>query len=204
MALLGFTRSLLFRESVEPTCPPAQSPRIFLGSFVGILLFYFSLLCPAHAEPNKEYQIKAAFIFNFAQFVQWPDQAFSSSDSPFYIGILGDDPFGSLLEKTIQGESIDQHKLVVRRSQSFEDLKNCQLLFISKSEEDHLSEILSKVDTRPVLTVSEMSRFCQNGGAIGFYLQGNKVRFEINPRAAQRGGLKISSQLLSLGKIVTP
>ncbi|MDD5262644.1 MAG: YfiR family protein [Methylacidiphilales bacterium] len=151
---------------------------------------------------SKEYQLKAAFLYNFAQFVKWPTSSFATSDTPFYIGVLGDDPFEGALEKIIQGESIDNHRLAIIRSQRVEDLKDCQLLFISKSEDGHVGQILSSLDARPILMVSEIGGFAQSGGAINLYLQEGKVRFSINPEAAQRRGLRISSQLLSLGKVV--
>ena len=171
----------------------------------GILLIFLSFVVFGMGEAraqSKEYQIKAAFLFNFAQFVQWPATAFTEADAPFCIGILGDDPFGTALEETIQGETVNRHKLLVRHAQRFEDLEDCQLIFVSKSEEGNLADIFSKLDSKPILTVSEIDSFAENGGAINFYLQGNKVRFEINPGSAQRGGLKISSQLLSLGKVI--
>lgn len=151
---------------------------------------------------SREYQIKAAFLFNFAQFVDWPATAFTNGTAPFYIGILGDDPFGAALDETIQGEAINNHKIIVVRSQNVGDLKNCAMIFVSKSEKRHIPEILSDLDSRPILTVSEVDGFAQDGGSINFFLDGTKVRFEINPAASQSDGLKISSQLLSLGKIV--
>jgi YfiR/HmsC-like len=151
---------------------------------------------------SREYQIKAAFLFNFAQFVQWPSAAYTNAAEPFCIGVLGDNPFGPALEETIQGESIGGHKLMVRHSRRVEDLQNCQMIFISKSEHTQVPQILSTLDSRPILTVSETDRFAQEGGIINLYLVGDKVRFEINPDVAKRDGLKISSQLLSLGKIV--
>ena len=155
------------------------------------------------AAQTKEYQVKAAFLFNFAQFVEWPDGTYASTNVPFCIGVLGDDPFGAALDQIVQGESIGSHKLTVLHSRQVADFKNCQMIFISKSEKGHLAKILSALDSRPVLTVSEVDGFARSGGDINFYLDGTKVRFEINPTAAQNGGLKISSQLLSLGKIVT-
>ncbi len=175
--------------------------RRFFSLPLALLLFVALGLGSARAQ-SKEYQLKAAFLFNFAQFVQWPSTSFSDDNAPFRIGILGDDPFGSALEETIQGETINNRRLRIQRAQNFDDLQNCQLIFISKSEEGRLAEIFSKLDSKPILTVSDIDSFAQNGGAIDFYLQGSKVRFEINPGSAQRGGLKISSQLLSLGKIV--
>ena len=152
--------------------------------------------------PSKEYQIKAAFLFNFIQFVEWPPTVFKNADDPFRIGVLGQDPFNAALEETVQGETIINHKIIVEHSMQVDDLKNCQLIFISKSEKKHVTEILSALDDKPVLTVSEIEGFAERGGGINFYLEGKKVRFEVNPDAAQHDGLKISSQLLSLGKII--
>jgi hypothetical protein len=170
----------------------------------GVAIFLCLLVLvprPACAQ-SREYQIKAAFLFNFAQFIEWPAGTYATTNTPFSIGILGDDPFGAALDDTVQGETIANHKLVVRRSQQIADLADCQMIFVSKSERKHLAEILSALDSRPVLTVSEVEGFARNGGGINFYLDGTKVRFEINPDAAQNDRLKISSQLLSLGKIV--
>jgi hypothetical protein len=202
MALLGFTFRLPPLERAK-SCLPSSKLRRQIFSLL-FLILAFTAFDPGRAQESKEYQLKAAFLFNFAQFVQWPSDSFSNAGAPFNIGILGDDPFGAALEETIQGETIDNHKLIVHRSQSLEDLEDCQLIFICKSEEAHMSEILSKLGSKPILTVSEVESFAQNGGDIDFYLSGGKVRFEINPQSAQRSGLKISSQLLSLGKIVKP
>ena len=152
--------------------------------------------------PSKEYQIKAAFLFNFIQFVEWPPTVFKNADDPFRIGVLGQDPFNAALEETVQGETIINHKIIVEHPMQVDDLKNCQLIFISKSEKKHVTEILSALDDKPVLTVSEIEGFAERGGGINFYLEGNKVRFEVNPDAARHDGLKVSSQLLSLGKII--
>jgi YfiR/HmsC-like len=171
---------------------------------------FYTLLCllafaPWNAQAQtKEYQIKAAFLFNFAQFVEWPANAFASTNAPFCIGVLGDDPFGAALDETVQGETIDNRKIIVRRARQAGDLKNCQMIFVSKSEKKHVAEILSEMDSKPILTVSEVDGFARQGGIINFYLDGTKVRFEIDPSAARSDGLKISSQLLSLGKIVQP
>lgn len=200
MAFLGSTFRLSPFERVKPGSLSSKMRRLFFGLLLFILSF--AALDLGHAQDSKEYQLKAAFLFNFAQFVKWPSDSFTSADAPFYIGILGDDPFGVALEDTIQGETINNHKLRVVRGQNFDDLKDCQLIFICKSEGDHMAEILTKLDSKPILTVSDIGSFAQNGGIIDFYLQGGKVRFEINPDSAQRRGLKISSQLLTLGKIV--
>jgi YfiR/HmsC-like len=200
MAFLGFILRLSPLERAKSQSPLRKLRRPFFGLLLFILSF--NACGPVHAQESKEYQLKAAFLFNFAQFVKWPSDSFASADAPFCIGILGDDPFGAALEDTIQGETINSHKLRVMHGHSFDDLKDCQLIFICKSEGDRMSEILSQLDSKPILTVSDIESFAQNGGIIDFYLQGGRVRFEINPDSAQRRGLKISSQLLTLGKIV--
>ena len=155
-------------------------------------------------EISREYQIKAAFLFNFAQFVEWPATAFPNLSTPICIGILGTDPFGAALDETVQGETIHSRPLVVTRSKQVEDLKSCQLVFISESERERVGDVLAALDLQSVLTVSDIDRFAERGGVIRFFVQGNRVRFEINPASARREGLKISSQLLALGRIVEP
>ncbi len=183
-----------------------RSPRKLFCAFLFVALAFVSSGPSSLAQPtvSREYQIKAAFLFNFAQFVEWPPTAFTNADAPLCIGILGEDPFGTALEQTVLGETVHSRKLVVQHSRRVEDLTACQLIFICKSEKARLAEILPKLDGREALTVSEIDGFARHGGIINFYLDGNKVRFEINPATAQREGLKMSSQLLSLGKIVQP
>jgi hypothetical protein len=156
----------------------------------------------AQIVASKEYQIKAAFLLNFIQFVEWPPKVFTNADEPFRIGVLGENPFGTALEETVQGEAINSHKIIVQHAQRFKDLKDCQMIFISESEKRRVGEILAGLDSEAILTVSEIGGFAQSGGIINFYLEGSKVRFEVNPAAARRVGLNVSSQLLSLGKIV--
>ena len=151
---------------------------------------------------SKEYQIKAAFLFNFAQFVEWPPTAFANSNTSFCIGILGDDPFGAALDETVRGETIDNRKITIKRARQIGDLENCQMIFVSRSARNRIPQILSRLDSKPILTVSEVEGFAQQGGGINFYLEGKKVRFEINPTVVKSDGLIISSQLVSLGKIV--
>jgi hypothetical protein len=150
------------------------------------------------------YQIKAAFLFNFAQFIEWPSTAFTNTDSPICIGVLGENSFGTALEETVQGGTVQSRKLMVKHSRRIEDLRDCQMIFVSKSERARIAEILSNLNSRPVVTVSETEGFARRGGIINFYLEGTKVRFEINPSVAKQEGLKFSSELLRLGKIVEP
>jgi hypothetical protein len=147
----------------------------------------------------REYDLKAAFLFNFAHFVEWPAGAFADTNAPIVIGILGDDPFGPLLDKIVEGETIQNRRLIIKRSHQVEDLKNCHVLFICKSEKGHIDQILDSLGDASIFTVCESEGFARRGGITNLFLQGNKVRFEINAQTAHRKGLKISSQLLALG-----
>ncbi len=138
MALLGIIPRPPISERAN-FCSPCSKLR---RSFFGLLLLIFSISACGlgHAQQSKEYQLKAAFLYNFAQFVKWPSASFSSADAPFCIGILGDDPFGSALDETIQGEAINNHHLEVERAQRIEDLKGCQMIFICRSEEGRVEK----------------------------------------------------------------
>jgi hypothetical protein len=155
------------------------------------------------AAVSKEYQVKAAFLFRFAQFVEWPESAFADERSPICIGVLGDDPFGSSLEEMVSGESVGRRSFVVRRFREPEEIGACHLLFVGRSEERRLPEVFAHLRSAGVLSVSDIEDFAQLGGVIRFYLDGSRVRFEINSEEAAREGLRISAQLLDLGRIVT-
>jgi len=174
------------------------------GPLVGLLLAgWLTAIAPAQTVP-KEYQVKAVFLFNFVQFVEWPAAAFAETNSPVVVGVLGDDDIVASLEKVLRGETIKNRPLTIRQSRRVEDLRGCHLLFVSKSEKAHLGPILTNVAGASLLTVGETEGFAHRGGVINFYLEANKTRFEINLDTARHHGLKISSQLLSLGKIIGP
>lgn len=161
---------------------------------------------PIKAQPANlnEYQVKALFIFNFVQFVEWPASAFADATTPIRIGILGEDPFGGALEPLVRGEKVRQRTLVVERASRIEDLQDCHLVFAARSERLKVREIINAFQGKPVLTIGDMPNFARRGGIINFYLEEQKVRFEINRAAAQQSGLKLSSQLLGLARIVGP
>ncbi len=157
--------------------------------------------CPvAHAQqaPPSEYQLKAAFLYNFAKFVEWPPEAFPDPATPFTIGIIGQDPFSGDLERTVKAKTARGHPFAIKQIKSLSELKTCQILFVCASERKRLPDILTALGDASVLTVSELERFMQSGGMINFLMEGHKVRFEINDAAARRVGLRISSKLLSL------
>lgn len=158
----------------------------------------------AQAAPDtfKESEVKAVFLLNFTQFVEWPPGAFPEADTPFSIGVLGDDKFADTLEQTVKGEKVKGRSLVVRRFRDATGAEACHVLFVSHTEEAKAATILNRLDKAGVLTVGECTGFAAQGGAINFFLQGNRIRFEINPEVARRKGLKICAQLMSLGKLV--
>jgi hypothetical protein len=159
------------------------------------------------AEPGaSEYQVKAAFLYNFIKFVEWPPKAFPDRNSPIIIGVLGNDPFSgpsiNYLDQTVEGKMINDRKIVVQRSDRVANLKNCHLLFVSRSERNRIKDILASVNGMNILVVGETENFCELGGCVNFVMQSEKVRFEINVGAAEKAGLKISSKLLNVAKIV--
>jgi hypothetical protein len=155
-------------------------------------------------DKAKEYQLKAAFLYNFAQYIDWPSDTFTSSEQPLRIGILGNDPFGQILDDMVRGEVIKKHRLLIQRSHKVEDLSSSQILFVSVSEETRMPEILKQLANTPIVTVSESDVFCRLGGVIQFVIEGNRVRFVINQGSAEEHRLKMSSQLLSVGRIYHP
>ena len=160
------------------------------------------------APDSSEYLIKAGFIYNFAKFVEWPSGAFAQPDSPIVIGVLGTDPFGSVLDRLVQDKKIGQRGFVVRRYKwgkdlkDLKDLRDCKILFVSASEKAHADEIIQLVKWLPILTVGETPGFAEHGGVIRFTVEDNRVRFEVNVDAAHQADLNISSRLLTLAKII--
>ncbi len=160
------------------------------------------------APDSSEYLIKAGFIYNFAKFVEWPSAAFAQPDSPIVIGVLGTDPFGSVLDRLVQDKKIGPRGFVVRRYKwgkdlkDLKDLRDCKILFVSASEKAHADEIIQLVKWLPILTVGETPGFAERGGVIRFTVEDNRVRFEVNVDAAHQADLNISSRLLTLAKII--
>jgi hypothetical protein len=164
------------------------------------LLLALLLAVPAlaGAQTAAEYDVKAAFLYNFAKFVDWPPAAFPDPNS-LRICVLGEDPFGKSLQ-AVTDEQVGGHKLIVTRTESLAKPTGCQILFISRSERERLAQILAAVKGSPVLTVGDTDGFANRGVMINFVLEGSKVRFEINTESADRAGIKISSKLLQLAK----
>ena len=159
----------------------------------------------ADSSASAEYLVKAGFIYNFAQLVQWPSTSFSQVDSPIVIGIVGTDPFAGAIDRVVENKKLDGRSVVVRRlkwGKDLKDLRECNILFVSSSEKEHLADVISVVKWLPILTIGETAGFASRGGIINLTLEGNKVRFEVNVEAAKQANLNISSRLLALARIV--
>jgi hypothetical protein len=154
----------------------------------------------AFAQPT-EYELKAIFLYNFAKYVDWPDTADADATS-LDLCVLGEDPFGEALDDTVRGETVRGRTLQVRRLDVVSASEGCEIVFVSSSERSRLDRILAALDEKRVLTVGDMEHFAERGGIIQLVNEENRLRLEINMHAAQESGLKISSQLLKLGRIV--
>ncbi|HEY9509056.1 MAG TPA: YfiR family protein [Verrucomicrobiae bacterium] len=150
-----------------------------------------------------EYEVKAVFLYNFTRFVEWPANAFASSNAPLVIAILGNDPFGDVLDNAVRNEVIRNHPLVVKRFRSGDPVPECQILFICRSEKERLDEILEKLQRAPVLTVADFSRAAERGAMINLIVK-DSVKMEINLPAVTGAGLEISSKLLNIAREVKP
>ena len=149
-------------------------------------------------------EVQAVFLFNFAQFVDWPADAFPDPQAPLVIGILGKDPFGNFLDETVRGEAVRGRKFKVERYRRVEEIKDCHILFISRSESKRLDGILGSLKDRPVLTVSNGDDLDRAGGIIRFILDESRIRLSIDLQAAEAARLTFSSKLLRSAEIVTP
>ena len=168
------------------------------------IAFFFFASTNLRAQESKpgEYQVKAAYLFNFGKFVKWPAAIPAEKDTSFTFCVLGQDPFGPALDSILAGEDLAGKPVTVRRIAKPQDAGPCRILFISSTEQSHLKEILAVVDESGVLTVSDIPDFSRRGGMIQFVVEGKKVRFEINLTSAENAKLILSSELLKVAAAV--
>jgi len=178
-----------------------RRPARFFIFCLWLALFYLGLNEARSQNFSSEYSLKAVFLFNFAQFTIWPTNAFASPDSPIVIGVLGDDPFGEVLEETVDNEQVNGRKFRVERYPHLEDIKNCQILFISHSETSHLDKIIKALKDKPILTVSGIENAANRGVCISFITENNKIRLRINTDSLKLANLTVSSKLLRVSEI---
>jgi len=174
-------------------------PRRIIATVLWLLLVASSVL--GQAKPG-EYQVKAAYLYNFGRFVEWPSNITTASTGSFTICVLGEDPFGPALDSTLTGETRGNQKVAARRISSPQEYVDCQILFISTSEAKRLKKIIEALGNSAVLTVSDIPGFSQRRGMIQLVMEGNRIRFEVNLAATQRAGLTLSSELLKVATAV--
>jgi len=171
-------------------------------SLSAILWLPCTQMLVAQASSPGEYQLKAAFLFNFAKFIDWPPSSFTDARSDFSICILGADPFGPAMDQLLQGKMIADRHVSVERTSQVAGARHCQMVFVSSSEKPRVREILDGLRGTNALVVGDTDGFAAAGGAIQFAIEDNRVRFLINTDATDRAGLKVSSKLLSLARVV--
>lgn len=151
---------------------------------------------------TDEYKLKAAYLFNFAKYVEWPAARLPAPDSPIVIGVLGADPFGDRLDRTVRGRSIGRHPVVVRRARRVEDLAGCHMLFVGRGEAARARQVAELLRDSPVLTVGEASDFVSTGGMIWLGRTGDAVEFDVNLDAVRHAGLAIGARMLASAREV--
>jgi len=169
----------------------------------GFAIFCACLFSALEAQTPKptEYEVQAAYLSNFGRFVEWPARN-AGTNNTFYVCVLGQDPFGPLLDAALKGEAIAGESMAAKRVANAAEAANCRVVFVNPAKDNDLKSILATLRTTNALTVSDHFDFTRQGGMIQFVLDGNRVRFEINLAAAQRAGLTLSSQLLKVAVAV--
>jgi hypothetical protein len=151
------------------------------------------------AQPTPSYQVKAAFLYNFSQFVEWPRNSFNGRSAPFVIGILGQDPFGSYLKELVEGEKAGDRRIIIKKFSSIAEVSDCHILFVNIPDG---AEAIKALRFKSILTVSDEQNFARNGGMVRFFTDNNKIRLQINIAAARAANLTISAKLLRVAEIV--
>jgi hypothetical protein len=173
-----------------------------IGKWFCVFLLAF-MACKVQAQTvSREYPLKAVFLLNFAQFTDWPTNAFDAPDSPFVIGVLGDDPFGVVLDDAVRDEMVNGRKFIVERYHHVEDIKTCHILFISQSETRRLDKIVAELKGKPILTVSDIDGSAYRGVCVRFITENNKIRLRINTDSLKEADLTMSSKLLRVAEII--
>ena len=190
--------------TIEKTRTIGRSlPRFNFAFLCALLIFALGNLA-SHAQASREYQLKAVFLYNFAQFTDWPEDAFPDDKSPLIIGVLGTDPFAQVLNDTIRNETVRGRPLVVAHYKRADEIKACHILFVSQAEIRHWDDIEKTMKGKPVLTVADMDGASSAKAVIRFAVENNKVHFRINQDAARDANLTLSSKLLRVADTPPP
>jgi hypothetical protein len=169
---------------------------------VALVLVFAAALGLRAQPPATEYEVKAAYLLNFGKFIKWPPAAGLAEKDKFSICVLGEDPFGQVLDSTVRDEKIAGKPVAARHLSRAQDATGCQVLFISGTEDKQVRKLLPALDKAGILTVSDVPGFLDHGGMIQFTLVGNRIRFEVNLDSVESGGLTLSSELLKVASLV--
>jgi hypothetical protein len=175
--------------------------RLFRFMLLLLLVIPATSTSLGQGAPSRENQVKAAFIYNFAQFVEWPDDAFLGNGAPFVIGVLGDGGLQGELERTLKGKTAGGREFAVRSFARVADIQRCHILFVGAAEQGRAQEVIQKVTRQGTLTVGDFDGFTAASGVVRFMTEDNKLRFEVNVDAANDERLRVSSKLLKLARI---
>src|SRR5579863_2448030 len=186
-------------QSTQFSFVPRGAGPFILAVAAGVIL---CAIAGAQSGQPSDYDVKAAFLFNFTKFVEWPESSFQSAQAPIVIGIIGDAPIGDSLMRIVAGQKAQGRSIEIAKYNRGDDLRRCHVLFISDSERQHGAQILAALQSTSILTVSDMDGFAESGGVIQFVIQGNRVRFVVNLDAATQSKLRVSAKLLALARVI--
>jgi YfiR/HmsC-like len=189
-------------SAIKRRCSPAKNLQLIAMAVLAVLAATAAAQRPSAQSSAEEYQVKAAFMFHFAQFVEWPSGAFKDTNDPLTYCTVGEDPFQGALEQSLNGKLIGTRRARILHLKQARQFQDCQVVFIGTTERKEISTILAALKGAPILTVGDQADFVKDGGMIGFCLEDKKIRFEINLDAASDANLRISARLLALAKAV--
>jgi hypothetical protein len=198
-------------RSARAACARWLRVLALLATIAPVLAATLTALAPGSAAGqtseclvSREYPLKAAYLYNFANYVEWPASAFPAADSPFTIGVLGSDPFGTVLDELAATKKVRDRRIVILRFSRAEQVKDCQILFIAATvSKPQRAEALARLAHAPVLVICDSGAEIGLGGMIHFVNENNRIRFTVNARLARQADLKISSKILALAKSVS-
>lgn len=196
MAVLAAVMSALRRLAACAAAGPLTAV------LVALLCFTAGRPSATTLEQLNEYEVKAAFLYNFTKFVDWPPKAFSDPQAPIVVGLFGSDPFSGSLKTIIDGRPVNGRPIQVKVVRSYDDVPGCHILFVGVQDERRVPDLLRTIANASVLTVGESNGFAEAGGVVNFVVDAGRVRLEINLRSADRAGLRLSSKMLSVARIV--
>lgn len=188
--------------SISATAPARRRLRVLRLVPIAMVVAAFGPGLAAGDSTPGEYEVKAAFLLNFARLVEWPESMFPDRGAPLVLAVLGDDHVTTAIERAVAGKTVGTHPLRVVRVGASEGVREAHIVFVSSDDRDRQRDVIEAARGRSLLTVGESNHFARDGGIINFFAQDNKIRFEINRPAADRAGLRISSRLLGLARLV--